>query len=406
MAPPFRNDHIGSLLRPQELLTARSTLSSPSQMYTLEIPASAKAAERKAIQEAVELQLQKGIRPITDGEYARHIYYGGFFEKLSGFTAYPALPIPEAFRTGFPTTTRLAAMGATTRAAVICTGKITHTESPYLAEWLTLRSTLPEPLWAAAKLTLPAPSYQHIQLAPGTAFTPSSGYTTDSAYLADIAACHAAELQTLYAAGLRIAQIDDPHLTYFASAGFLAGCAQDGVDPRALLDMYLSAHNQLLAGKPPGLRIGVHLCRGNMAGSVRWVDDAAYEDIAEKLFTRTDYETYYLEFDDDSCEGAGDRFAPLRFLPRGKNVVLGLVSTKTAELEDPEVLKARIREAAGVVAEAQGVGIDEALDCLALSPQCGFSSSSLGGGRGVDEVVMWRKLELVKRVADEVWGEV
>ncbi|KAJ8116612.1 hypothetical protein ONZ43_g4405 [Nemania bipapillata] len=181
MAPPFRNDHIGSLLRPKELLEARESLASPSQMYSLEIPESVKTAEREAIKKIVELQIQKGIWPITDGEYARHIYYGGLFEKLGGFEARPTLPIPDAFRTDFPTTTKLAQMGAKTRAAVVCTGKIAYKESPYLPEWLALRANLPENLWGSAKLTLPAPTYQHIQLKPGTAWTAESGYTTDSA---------------------------------------------------------------------------------------------------------------------------------------------------------------------------------------------------------------------------------
>ncbi|KAI1119185.1 hypothetical protein F5Y14DRAFT_124685 [Nemania sp. NC0429] len=399
MAPPFRNDHIGSLLRPEALLEARRSLASPSQMYSLEIPASAKAAEREAIQRVVQLQIQKGIRPITDGEYARHIYYGGFFEKLGGFEARPALPIPDAFRTDFPTTTKLAQMGATTRAAVVCTGKIAYEESPYLSEWLSLRDNIPRDLWGAAKITVPAPTYQHIQLKPGTAWTAESGYVSDEAYLDDVARCYAAELRTLYDAGVRNIQVDDPHLTYFASAAFLEGCRKDGVDAEMLLGLYARTHNRLLAGKPADLRVGVHLCRGNMAGSVNWVE-GSYEAIARRLFDETDYETYYLEFDD--VERAGG-FGPLRFLPRGKNVVLGLVSTKRAEVEDPEAIKEKIYAAAKVIADAQGVSVAEALDCLAVSPQCGFSSSSLAGGTGVTEDIMWEKLELVKRIADEVW---
>ncbi|KAK7749187.1 hypothetical protein SLS62_008368 [Diatrype stigma] len=402
MAPPFRFDHIGSLLRPQSLLDARSSLSAPSQMYSLEIPDAVKKAEAEAIRDVVRLQVEKGVRPITDGEYARHIYYGGFFEKLSGFEVRPDLPIPDAFRTDFPTTTGLAKMGATTRAAVVCTGKIEYKASPYLQEWLQLRDSLPSvDLQREAKFTMPSPNYQHIQLKPGTAWTAGSGYTSDEAYFADLARCYAAEMRTLYDAGLRNLQVDDPHLTYFCSSQFLDGCRRgDGTDTDALLDLYLGAHRQLLADRPAGLHVGMHLCRGNMAGSTHWVS-GSYEAIARKLFRETDYDTYYLEFDD--LERAGG-FEPLRFLPRGKNVVLGLVSTKTAALEDRADLKAKIAAAARVVAEAQGVGLDEALDCLALSPQCGFSSSSIAGGKGMTEELMWAKLELVRDVAREVLG--
>ncbi|KAI1743415.1 hypothetical protein F4680DRAFT_410083 [Xylaria scruposa] len=400
MAPPFRNDHIGSLLRPKELLEARASLASPSEMYSLEIPESAKVAEREAIRKVVQIQTQNGIRPITDGEFARHIYYGGFFEKLAGFEARPTLPIPDAFRTDFPTTTRLAQMGAKTRAAVVCTGKIGYKESPYLSEWLSLRENLPQDLWNAGKVTIPAPSYQHIQLKPGTAWTADSGYTSDEEYFEDIAKCYAAELQTLYEAGLRNIQVDDPHLTYFASSAFLGGCQKDGTDADELLDLYTRTHNKLLARRPSGLHVGMHLCRGNMSGSVNWVE-GSYEVIAKKLFNETDYETYYLEFDD--LERAGG-FEPLRFLPRGKNVVLGLISTKKAELENPQVIKERVHMAAKVIADAQGISNSEALDCLAVSPQCGFSSSSLAGGKGMTEEIMWEKLRLVKQVADEIWG--
>ncbi|KAI1406174.1 UROD/MetE-like protein [Hypoxylon fuscum] len=400
MAPPFRADHIGSLLRPQQLLEARSGLSSPAQMYSLDVPQPVKAAETQAIREVVKEQLQRGIRPITDGEYARHIYYGGFFEKLSGFEAKPDLPIPDAFRTDFPTTTGLARMGAKTRAAVICTGKIEYKESPYLAEWLALRDNLPQHLWREAKFTIPAPNYQHIQLKPGTAWTQESGYTSEQEYFNDLAKCYAAELQTLYDAGLRNIQVDDPHLTYFCSSQFLEGCKKDGTDTDELLDLYTRTHNQLLANKPAGLHVGMHLCRGNMSGSTHWVS-GSYEKIAYKLFNETDYQTYYLEFDD--VERAGG-FEPLRFLPKGKNVVLGLVSTKTPGLEDQDTIREKISAAAAVIANSQGISQDEAKDCLALSPQCGFSSSSLAGGKGMTMESMWEKLQLVRDIASEVWG--
>ncbi|KAI0377774.1 UROD/MetE-like protein [Hypomontagnella monticulosa] len=399
MAPLFRADHIGSLLRPQSLLDARSCLSSPSQMYSLDAPQSVKDAETQAVREVVQQQLQEGVRPITDGEYARHIYYGGFFEKLAGFEAKPNLPIPDAFRTDFPTTTGLAKMGAKTRAAVVCTGKIQYKESPYLSEWLVLRENIPKELWHEAKFTIPAPNYQHIQLKPGTAWTKESGYSSDQEYFDDLAKCYAAELQTLYDAGLRNIQVDDPHLTYFCSTQFLGGCQKDGTNADELLDLYTRTHNQLLTNKPADLHVGMHLCRGNMSGSTHWVS-GSYEKIAYKLFNETDYQTYYLEFDD--IERAGG-FEPLRFLPKGKNVVLGLVSTKTPEMEYPDTIKERISAAAAVIASAQGISQEEAMDCLAISPQCGFSSSSLAGGKGMTMDTMWQKLRLVRDIAREVW---
>ncbi|KAK9802309.1 putative Cobalamin-independent methionine synthase MetE C-terminal/archaeal domain-containing protein [Seiridium cardinale] len=400
MAPPFRADHIGSLLRPQNLLDARSRISSSQQSYYVDISASVKEVEEKAIREVVDLQRKNSVRPITDGEYARHIYFGGFFEKLSGFEVKPELPIPDAFRTDFPTTVGLAKMGAKTRAVVICTDKIEYKESPYLSEWLALRDTLPESQWKEAKLTMPTPNYQHIQLKPGTAYTASAGYKSDEEYFHDLAKCYAAELKTLYNAGLRNVQIDDPHLTYFCSSQFLEGCKKDGTDTDELLDLYIRTHNELLANKPADLHVGVHLCRGNMAGSTHWVS-GSYEKIAHKLFKKTDYQTYYLEFDNLERDGG---FEPLRFLPKGKNVVLGLVSTKTGELENQEELRAKVQEAARIIAEAQGVSVNDALDCLALSPQCGFSSHSQAGGIGMTMDRMWEKLELVRSVAHSIWG--
>jgi methionine synthase II (cobalamin-independent) len=203
----------------------------------------------------------------------------------------------------------------------------------------------------------------------------------------------------LHGAGLRNLQVDDPHLTYFCSSQFLEGCKQDGTDTDALLDLYIQTHNQLLADKPADLHVGVHLCRGNTSGSTHWVE-GSYETIAYKLFHETDYQTYYLEFDDLKRDGG---FEPLRFPPKGKNVVLGLVSTKKAELEDKETIKQAIRNAAEVIAKAQGMTVREALDSLAVSPQCGFSSSSWAGGKGMTMDGMWAKLELVEAVAEEVW---
>ena len=280
------------------------------------------------------------------------------------------LPIIEAFRTDFPTTTKLAQMGAKTRAAVVCTGPILWTKSAYLDEWKMLTARLPKEKWKDCKITLPAPSYQHIQLRPGTAYAKNSGYSNDHEYFADLAKAYAAEIKALYDAGCRNIQIDDPHLTYFCSSQFLEGCRKDGTDPDSLLDLYREAHNMFLKERPESdLHMGTHLCRGNMSGSTHWVG-GSYETIAQKLFNQTDFDTYYLEFDDTERQGG---FEPLRFLPKNKNVVLGLISTKRAELESRDKIKQQVDQAAGVIAKAQGTSKDDALDCLALSPQCGFS---------------------------------
>jgi methionine synthase II (cobalamin-independent) len=292
-------------------------------------------------------------------------------------------------------------MGAKTRAAVIATGPIRWHQSAYLDEWKMLRSSLPKDLWKECKITLPAPSYQHMQLKPGTAYTTESGYKSDEEYFQDLAKVYAAEIKALYDEGVRNIQVDDPHLTYFCSSQFLAGCGKDETDTEVLLDLYLEAHNMFLRELPGNdLWTGMHLCRGNMSGSTHWVS-GSYEKIAQKLFTKTDYETYYLEFDAAERQGG---FGPLRFLPKGKNVVLGLVSTKKAELEDMETLKKGIYEAAEVVAKGQGVSREEALDSLAISPQCGFSSLALAGGKNMTMELMWEKLGLVRDTAKEVWG--
>ncbi|CAK1361690.1 hypotheticalsprotein [Cercospora beticola] len=402
MAPPFRMDQIGSLLRPKQLLEARASLSSPSQMYDIVQDDKIKEAEVKAIKEVVQKQRDLGIRPICSGEYTRHIYYGGFFEKLEGMKPKPTLPIPDAFRTDFPTTTGLAKMGATTRAAIVCTGPIRWKESAYLEEWEILTSGLSSELWKEAKITMPSPNYQHIQLKPGTAYTAESGYKNDTEYFQALGEAYASEIQALYNAGCRFISVDDPHLTYFCSSLFLGGCEKDGVDTEALLDLYLEAHNHFLRQRPgKDLHMGTHLCRGNMSGSTHWVS-GSYDKIAEKLFTKTDYDTYYLEFDDVERTGG---FECLRFLPKGKNVVLGLVSTKKAELERTEDLKARILAAAEWVAKGQGVSQEEALDSLAISPQCGFSSSSLAGGKGMTMERMWEKFLLVRDTARSVWKD-
>ena len=399
MPPRFRADQVGSLLRPPQLLEARSNLSSPSKMYDIHNDSQIHQAETEAIQWAVQKQQELAIRPFCSGEYDRHIYYGGLFETLEGMTPMPDLPIKEAFRTDFPTTTKLAEMGAETRAAVVCTGPIRWSQTAYMDEWKALRSTLSAEYWWECKMTIPSPTYQHIQLKPGTAFTKDSGYNSDEQYFHDLATAYRSEIEALYDEGLRNLQIDDPHLTYFCSSQFLNGCKKDGTDTDALLELYFDVHNQILSNLPEDLHMSIHLCRGNMSGSTHWVS-GSYEQIAKNLFTKTPYQTYFLEFDDAEHQGG---FEPLRFLPKGKNVILGLVSTKRPELEKTEDLNSAIGQAADVIAKAQGISHAEALGVLGVSPQCGSASSSLAGGKGVTMDIMWQKLMLVRDVARQIW---
>ncbi|KAJ5691781.1 hypothetical protein N7462_001204 [Penicillium macrosclerotiorum] len=235
-------------------------------------------------------------------------------------------------------------------------------------------------------------------MAVGSAYH-SSIYSSDQEYFKDLAIAYIAEFRILYDAGLRSIQIDDPCLLFFVTDEFRSGCEMDGVDPDELIDQYISAHNQCLVGKPADLHVGLHLCRGNMAGSTH-IMTGSYERIAKKMFSELNYDTYYLEYD---TARAGD-FEPLRHLPIGKNIILGVVSTKSPEMEDIDELVNRVYSAAEVIARGQGRTVSEVVESsLGVSPQCGFASMSLGGGRGMTMDVMWEKLLLVKNLAARIW---
>ena len=410
MAPAYRADHIGSLLRPKALLDARAN-KDMTKTYPAEVTEAITKAEVDAIKDALKEQTSRQIYPLTNGEYPRAIFYSGLFENLHGMTTYPALPVPEAFRTDFPTTDGLLKQfGFKTRSCIIATDKIRFNDAspPYLAEWLQFRDLLPdEKAWTKAKITIPAPSWEHVQLKPGTAYTPESGYKDDEAYFRDLATCYTKTIKTLYDHGCRFVQLDDPHLTYFCDTTFLSGCAKDGTNTDDLLDLYIKVYSWILEpiksdSKYSDLRVGMHLCRGNMAGSTHWVS-GGYEKIAQKLFNdAAGIDTFYLEFDDEERAGG---FEPLSYLPRGKNVVLGLVSTKVADIEDKGMLVKKVEQASNIIADAWGVDAKEARDeALAISPQCGFSSHSMGKGKGMTWDRQWEKLELLRDVAEEIWS--
>jgi methionine synthase II (cobalamin-independent) len=393
----FHHDQIGSLLRPQKVIEA----SRASTYYSDEASPGTDKAIQEAIQEVVQKQLQLNIRPLMTGEFERTIFYNGIFENLSGMTVRSDLPVPSSLRPGLPLISLLERMGIKQHSAVVATGKIQHVKSAYLAGWDVLKGCVPPEKWAECKITIPSPTWQHLQLARGTAFT-SEAYASDREYFSDLSRAYQRELTTLYDAGLRAVQIDDPNLTYFVSEEFRDGCRADGIDPEDLLDLYIWAHNECLKGHPSDMHLGIHLCRGNFPGSTS-ILSGSYEMIAEKVLTKMDYDSFYLEFDD---ERSGS-FEALRHVPKGKRVVLGLVSTKKPELEDIDKVISRVREATEIIARGQERCFDDVLqDTVAVSPQCGFSSSNHGGGIGMTEERQWEKLVLVREVSERLWPEV
>ncbi|KUI70716.1 Uncharacterized protein YxjH [Cytospora mali] len=405
MAPLFRADQVGSLLRPASLLEIRSKHNIKLAYDGIADSPEVVRATHDAVATAVKSQLDNSIYPVTTGELDRSFFYGGFFEQVEGFTTFSDLPIPDAFRTNFCTTGALQRAGIKTRPGVVATGKIRWTKPAYGDSWGLLKSLVPDASYLAkCKITVPSPTYQHMQLKKGTAFSPESGYKSDEEYFADLIAAFRAELKSLYDAGCRNVQVDDPNMTFFVMDEFREGCRIDGFEPEVLLEEYINVHNACIADLPQDLHIGIHLCRGNLWNQVtkRGVGSGSYEKIAERMFHGLNYNTFYLEYDD---ERSGD-FEPLRFLPQGKNVVLGLVSTKRAEMESMDNLVRRVNEAATVIAKAQGRTVEEVMhDQLAVSPQCGFASQSQGGGEGMTEEKQWEKLVLVRDLARKLWED-
>ncbi|CAN8095756.1 unnamed protein product [Discula destructiva] len=393
MAPLFRNDQIGSLIRPAYLVEARKQQGIYSETRNDELQALTKAA----IATVVKKQLDLGIRPLVSGEYERTIFYSGFFERLEGFECRTDLRVPEDVRPSLPTWKFYAQTGRRLREACVATGKIRHTVSPNMDGWAMLKEATPPQHWGHCKIAIPAITWEHLELPKNGAYAPGV-YASDRDYFADLAAAYRKELQELYDAGLRSVQIDDPNLSFFISDVFLDALRTDGVDPDELLDLYVWAHNEAIRDHPKDMHIGLHICKGNMME--KGVVQGSYERIGEKVLARLHHDTLYLEFDD-----LDDSFEGLKSIPQGKNIVLGLVTTKRPESEDLDVLVGRVKEAAEVTAQGQGRTAEEVLaDTLGVSPSCGFASVSYARRVGSEEK-MWEKLTLVRDIAQRVWGE-
>lgn len=365
--PPFRADHVGSLLRPPALLAARE------RRRKGEITADdLRALEDEAIREAVKLQEDIGLKSVTDGEFRRTLWHADFLLSFENVVS---------VQTGASATFRTAE-GDIQRplSAFHIAGKLSRPKPIFVEHFKFVKSVTKQ----TPKQTIPSPSILHFRAGRG-GIDPNA-YPDMQEFYADLSRVYAEEIADLGAAGCRYLQIDETNFAYLCDPAMRKDAQNIGEDPDALPKTYAKVINDALAAAPADMVKAVHLCRGNFEGA--WVAEGGYEPVADVLFNGINVDAYFLEYD---SERAGD-FRPLRHVPKGKTVVLGLVTTKSGKLESKDDLKRRIEEA------AKHCPIEQ----LALSPQCGFASGERGNKLTVEEEV--KKLQLVADVAREVWG--
>ncbi|KAI1810445.1 5-methyltetrahydropteroyltriglutamate-homocysteine methyltransferase [Poronia punctata] len=391
--PPFRAEHLGSLLRPKELTERRLELDDAKALVIARDEKLRKITD-DAIVDIVELQRGLGFHAINDGEYRRHQFWGTFFPNLEGFEEI-SLPNWDLFRMHVPDIAAFTESGHKPGESIVCTGKIKHVGSSYLSDWNYLKNLVPAEMVKNLKITLAAPEWYHLRYKKGKAY-PEDVYANDSEYFQDIAEAYRIELQILYDNGCRNVTIDDPNLAYFCSEKMVAGFNNDGEDADELFDSYVKLYNDCIDSRPSDMHLGIHLCRGNFAYSKHF-SEGGYDRIATKLFEDINADTYFLEYD---TERAGT-FEPLKELPPHKNVVLGVMTSKFPELEDIDKTKERVLSAAEVIAEGSGQTREEALKRMGVSPQCGFASHHLGNAVTRDDMIA--KLKLVRELADSIW---
>jgi len=367
--PPFRADHVGSLLRPPALLRAREDAAAgritPDELHTV---------EDEAIAEAIRMQQEVGLQGVTDGEFRRGSWHMDFIYALDGIST-----ADDKVRVSFHNEQGDIEFMA---AAAHVDGKVGVSETifgdaySFLAERVTT---------GVPKLTIPSPSMVHYR--GGRAAIDESVYPDLEGFWSDLTAAYREEVRRLGELGCTYLQLDDTSLAYLNDPEQRRYVGSIGGDPDAQHVEYIRHINEALAGRPDGMSVTTHMCRGNFRSS--WVAEGGYDHVAEALFSELDVDGYFMEWDDARSGG----FEPLRFLPDGeKQVVLGLVTTKRGTLETKDDLLRRIEEASA----------HAPLDQLCLSPQCGFSSTVDGNALSYDEQVA--KLALVVEVADEVWG--
>ncbi len=366
--PPFRADHVGSLLRPAPLLRAREDRA--AGRITAE---QLREVEDEAIREVVRMQEDIGLQSATDGEFRRTSWHMDFIYQLGGIR-----PTDEKLTVRFYNeqgTLEFAAAALQVHAPITL-------EKPIFGEAFTFLKD--QTTTATPKLTIPSPSMVHYR--GGRAAIDKQVYPDLDQFWHDLSAAYAEEVRRLGELGCTYLQFDDTSLAYLNDPRQREMMAAQGGDPEHQHERYIQQINQALAGRPAGMTVTTHMCRGNFRSS--WAAEGGYDFVAEALFTRLDVDGFFLEYDDERSGG----FAPLRFVPPGKMVVLGLVTTKRGELESKDDLRRRIDEASRYVP----------LEQLCLSPQCGFSSTVDGNTLTRDEQIA--KLSLLVETAREVWS--
>jgi len=362
--PPFRADHIGSLLRPQKL---RQAFRQHAEGKLDE--AALRAVQDAAIREVVKLQEECGLQVATDGEFRRISYWEKFVRLTRGLVVKEAVfKFHDAHGHESDFT------------APYAEGKVGRGELIALDEFEFVKKIAR----GTPKITMPAPSTMHLYRFSD--FAAPQAYRDPAQFFADLGRVYQAEIADLARAGCRYVQLDEVALAMLCDPAARAKVKAGGQDPEKLVDLYVDAINQAVKGKPAGMIVGIHMCRGNYKGM--YLSEGGYDSVAEKLFGRAEVNHFLLEFDSPR---AGD-FAPLRFVPKTKGVVLGLVCSKVPQLEPLDALKRRAGEAAKYVDPKR----------LALSPQCGFASTM--GGNPVTEADERAKLRLCVEAARAIWG--
>jgi 5-methyltetrahydropteroyltriglutamate--homocysteine methyltransferase len=367
MKPPFRADHVGSLLRTSAVKENRLRWKK-GEISAEEL----REIENIGIAETVKKLESTGMKSITDGEFRRDYFHLDFLKELAGVTVtggIDANPNAKAAEDGF------------TPPKLSVTGKLEHVKDIQVADYQFLKSVVSR----TAKVSIPSPTMVHFR--GGRKSIDINSYPDMDEFFHDLANAYKQEIDHLYKAGLRYLQLDDTNLAYLCDPKMRAAAIERGEDPNELPRTYAALINSVIYNRPSDLTVGIHLCRGNYRST--WFAEGGYEPVAEILFNSINVDAYFLEYDD---ERSGD-FAPLRFVPKDKMVVLGIISSKLKELEKVDDMAKRIDEAAKYMP----------LEQMCVSPQCGFSSTHHGNDLTHDD--QWRKMELVVNTAIKVWGE-